>query len=210
MKAGDVFKTNNHGECTVVEYNGCFSVKVVFSNTGTEHVTSSDQLRLGKVKDRYAKTLCGVGYLGEKLPYIESIHTCWANMIKRCYDKEVQAKHPTYIGCSVCDEWLCFSNFYVWYVSNYKQGYEIDKDKKVPGNKVYSPDLCSFIISEENIQLAHQKMYQLRNKDGRVEIVENMTKFCRDNGLSNSNMHSVRNGKRKSHNGWIEVKLINK
>ena len=35
----------------------------------------------------------------------------WINMLERCYSEKFQEKNPTYRGCSVCEEWLTFSNF---------------------------------------------------------------------------------------------------
>ena len=74
----------------------------------------------------------------------------WVNMIKRCYSDEYQARYPTYIGCSVCDEWLLFSNFKEWMTGLDWQGKELDKDILVQGNKIYSPDNCIFLTSAIN------------------------------------------------------------
>lgn len=69
----------------------------------------------------------------------------WCNMLKRCYSKPYQDKYPTYIGCSVDDEWLTFSNFRRWMESQDWRGNELDKDLIQPGNKVYSKDKCVFL-----------------------------------------------------------------
>lgn len=50
---------------------------------------------------------------------IKIIWTCpfyrkWKNMLKRCYSKKELEKHPTYLECLVCSEWLTFSNFKRW------------------------------------------------------------------------------------------------
>ena len=208
MDVGSVFPTRNCGDVEVVRYDGCFSVLVRFLNTGNEYVTASDQIRKGTVKDRFLPNLCGVGYLGSRVPYVASIYDCWVNMIKRCYDEPTQDMHPTYKGCSVCDEWLCFKNFHSWYVANYIDGFEVDKDKIVKDNKIYSPDTCLFISQEENKQMASQKKYSVTRKDGTKEIVKNMSKFCRDNSLTLSGMRRVLSGERKTHKDFIKVELI--
>jgi len=208
MNIGYKFKTNNYGYAVVTNYFGCFNVEVKFEKTGTKCITTTDQIKKGKVKDRFSATLCGVGYLGEKVPYINTVYDCWANMIKRCYDKSVQKKHPSYVGCKVCDEWLCFNSYYSWYISNYIEGYEVDKDKKVTGNRVYGPDFCLFIPAKENIQLASHKKYELTHKDGRVIEVLNLSEFARNNGLTNSGLFRLKSGERKSHKGWVKIKLI--
>ena len=72
-------------------------------------------------------------------------YTHWHSMLGRCYDPKCQAKYPTYIGCTVCQEWLLFSNFKKFYDENYKEGFVLDKDILKIGNKVYSPETCRFV-----------------------------------------------------------------
>lgn len=82
-------------------------------------------------------------------------YAVWRGMIRRCYKEEMQDKHPTYIGCFVCDEWHDFQVFAEW-VDNQKYGscgYQLDKDILVSGNRVYSPEACCFIPSELNTLL---------------------------------------------------------
>lgn len=78
----------------------------------------------------------------------------WISMLSRCYDNRLQnLKWKTYIGCSVCDEWLTLSNFKLWYEdpnNGYQEGYHLDKDILLKGNKVYSPDTCCFVPTEIN------------------------------------------------------------
>lgn len=73
----------------------------------------------------------------------------WSNMLKRCLNKKYQDIQPTYIGCSVCDEWITFENFERWFDKNYYSCNEetmcLDKDILVKGNKTYSPDTCVFV-----------------------------------------------------------------
>jgi hypothetical protein len=209
MIAGLIFETNSFGKCEVISYGGCFDVSVRFINTGYQCTTTSDQLRKGTVRDRSVPTICGVGYLGDKVDYIPEIYTRWVNMIKRCYDPEVQKLHPTYIGCTVCDEWLCYSNYFKWVSSQNYKGLEIDKDRKVKGNKVYSPDNCEIITLKENMQEAFCKNYLLIHKNGESITIRNMSSFCLDKGLCRSKMHMVMTGKRKSHKGWVSVSLLN-
>ena len=75
-----------------------------------------------------------------KLPY-----KIWTSMIRRCYSDKYHKYKPSYIGCTVCEEWKYFSNFLKFFNENYKEGYVLDKDILVQGNKVYSPDTCCFV-----------------------------------------------------------------
>lgn len=78
----------------------------------------------------------------------------WKHMLRRCYDDKLLIKYPTYIGCSVCEEWKYYSNFKKWYEENY---YEIDDEKMCldkdilhKGNKLYSSDTCVFAPNRIN------------------------------------------------------------
>lgn len=72
------------------------------------------------------------------------------SMLTRCYGVGVASKHPSYSGCTVCEEWLKFSNFKAWFDENYIDGYQLDKDILVKGNKIYSPATCCFVPAEIN------------------------------------------------------------
>lgn len=79
----------------------------------------------------------------------------WYSMLSRCYSEEILAINPSYVGCSVCDEWLYFKNFAPWFYDNYRHGFALDKDIINPGNKIYSPDFCDFVPIQINTMLTH-------------------------------------------------------
>lgn len=72
-------------------------------------------------------------------------YSTWHHVLSRCYSKRYQSKYPTYIGCTVCDEWLIFSNFKKWMEAQDWRGKQLDKDLIKKGNKVYSPSTCAFV-----------------------------------------------------------------
>jgi len=74
----------------------------------------------------------------------------WHSMLRRAYCSKYIGDHPTYSEVFVCTEWLVFSVFAKWCEDNYVDGYELDKDIKVKGNKIYSPETCLFIPNEVN------------------------------------------------------------
>lgn len=70
----------------------------------------------------------------------------WNSTLKRCYDTEWIMKYrPTYINATVCDDWLTYSNYKIFYDTNYFAGAVLDKDILFPGNKHYSPFTCVFV-----------------------------------------------------------------
>jgi len=99
---------------------------------------------LSPVKGRNPKWAC---------PY----YTRWAHMIKRCYSDLFHKTNPTYKSCSVCADWIYFSNFKKWMVTQDWKGKQLDKDIIKPKNKIYSPELCAFVTSEENHILCDAK-----------------------------------------------------
>lgn len=74
----------------------------------------------------------------------------WTDMLKRCYSDKYQEKNPTYIGCSVCNEWRTFSNFKQWMELQDWKLKALDKDLLIEGNKLYSPETCVFVDTETN------------------------------------------------------------
>lgn len=72
-------------------------------------------------------------------------HDAWHAVIQRCYSPVEHIRRPTYKGCTVCPEWLVLSNFKEWYDINYHEGWQLDKDILIKGNKVYRPEACRFV-----------------------------------------------------------------
>ena len=77
-------------------------------------------------------------------------YSCWFEMLNRCYGEVWLSRYPSYRDCSVCSDWLTFSNFYRWWKENHIEGFELDKDIRIPGNRVYSPESCMFVPGEIN------------------------------------------------------------
>ena len=81
----------------------------------------------------------------QKLDWRCPYYVTWVCMLKRCYSEEHQKRFPTYVGCTVTEEWKTFSNFKAWMETQSWEGMELDKDLLVNGNKEYSPSACVFI-----------------------------------------------------------------
>ena len=78
------------------------------------------------------------------------LYNKWGSMLLRCYKEEHLERNPTYIGCSVSDEWIYFSNFRAWMIEQDWEGKQLDKDILIPGNKLYSRDTCVFVSRKLN------------------------------------------------------------
>lgn len=77
-------------------------------------------------------------------------YRAWKSMIFRCYSPTYQKRFPTYVGCTVCEEWRTFMAFRAWMLLQDHEGKDLDKDVWVPGNKVYSPETCLFLTARVN------------------------------------------------------------
>lgn len=127
----------------------------------------------------YHRGLCGIGYSGMKMN-TEMRHSVsyykWKNMVQRCYDKKLHKKYkPEYKDKSVCEEWLNYSNFRIWFDEHYvpckNNQIDLDKDLLVQGNKVYSPETCVFLLHYQNTMFersAKDKIYE--KEDGTFVI----------------------------------------
>lgn len=106
----------------------------------------------------------GVGVIGTKYPITyknefnkhrnTKEYSIWQNMLKRCYDIKTHRRQPTYIGCSVSENFKYYEYFYEWcnnQIGFNNEGWQLDKDLLHKGNKVYSEDTCVFLPQELNL-----------------------------------------------------------
>lgn len=142
-------------EAEIVEYKNNSNITVKFLKSDELVKCRYDHFKNGMVKSNFTPTVYGVGIVGlECNRKTTKSYIKWVDMLFRCYDKKFQDKHPTYIGCTVCNEWLFYPNFKKWYDENYyevdNQHMHLDKDILVRGNKVYSPKTCMFVPQDIN------------------------------------------------------------
>lgn len=87
------------------------------------------------------------------------IYVMWVNMFKRCYSEAYLETHKSYIGCYVSEEWIYFTKFKEWVLTQDWKGKNLDKDLLVKGNKEYGPDFCVFVPSYINTAVGMRKLY---------------------------------------------------
>lgn len=145
-------------KCEIVEYNGVRNVTVKFLKTGELVKSTYSDFKTGNIRSHFTPTVYGVGIVGlertkENGKQLKSYET-WSGMLRRCYDEMYKEKHPTYIGCKVCEEWKYYPNFKKWFDENYYEieGFRMNLDKDIlnKGNKVYSPENCVFVPKSIN------------------------------------------------------------
>lgn len=80
-----------------------------------------------------------------KAVWVCKAYKSWLRIIKRCYNEKSLFESPTYYDCSVSEDWKYLLDFKDWYDVNYVDGWHLDKDVLVVGNRVYGPKSCAFI-----------------------------------------------------------------
>ena len=155
---GKVCKSLNSGDFKVLKYNNTKEVEIQFLKTGFEAVVQLGHIKNGYVKDPYSPSVYGVGVLGAKYPstikgVITKEYTLWSNMLKRCYSDSYKKKQPTYKDCAVSENFKSYEYFYEWcneQIGFDNEGWQLDKDLLIKGNKVYSEYSCVFLPREIN------------------------------------------------------------
>ena len=166
VDVGTIHDTAKHGQVMVTAYHGRNSIEVIFFATLFRTTTRACTLRTGgHIPDPLASSVFGVGRRGigphaaHDLGVDTHKYRIWRAMLRRCYYTLPSGKraHPSYEGVTVCDRWLDFQVFAEWYEQNYPSGaepgdYQLDKDIRIEGNKVYHPEGCQFVTMEANLK----------------------------------------------------------
>ena len=130
-----------------------------FEQIPNSHLSGKGCKRCGCSKSKN-KLVCGVGLndVGSTAEEYRKSYLHWYYMLSRCYS--LKDKVPTYKDCEVCEDWKCFSVFHKWFVDNYIEGYQLDKDILIKGNKEYGAATCCFVPQEINLLLVNRKRFR--------------------------------------------------
>ena len=218
---GKKFMTSNGGEVEIVGKVDKSHFLVVFED-GTIIMAQNSAIRTGRVKNPNVPSVLGVGYLGvgnhlaSKGCKDTKEYKLWHRMLQRAYDKKFHKNHPTYKDVIVDKKWLNFNTFCsdITKLYNYKEwnedtnkrnNYELDKDIRVEGNKVYGRDTCMFVTQAQNLQFSNVtgKTYMATMIKGEKTVeFKNQSMFARDNQLNQSNVNACIRGLRYQTKGW--------
>lgn len=170
-KVGDVFKTSQGCEVQVLEYVSSNKIRVKFlDSAGHEKYVANKELKKGAIKNPFHPQVHGIGFFGVG-PHVAMIgpertkeYTQWSSMLTRCYYGKYHERFPTYVGCRADEQWHNYQEFAEWcnWQIGFKEGYVLDKDILVKGNKVYSPETCVFVPAEIN------SLFVCMNKKGKT------------------------------------------
>jgi hypothetical protein len=235
---GSVHITSYYGKVTVVGQESRYYLTatraeshkyfIVQFEDGTKVQAMATNIKNGKVKNPNKPSLHNVGILGQGDFSYKTHHkeySLWNGMLKRCYSKDYQMKHPTYKNCSSSDRWRYFQLFCVdiqllkgyneWKKDkSTRSKYELDKDIIIKGNKLYSRNTCMFVLYKDNLK-RHNKKQTLtgltylatRTSDGHTEEFVNQSEFSDKYSLTRRYVCSCCNGELESTGGWtFEVK----
>jgi hypothetical protein len=209
-----IYQTKFNGPLKIVKYINYANIIVRFINTGYQTVANGGQIKIGNVKDYLKPNVYGIGFIGvgghkSRKKYADNkVYRVWLSMLTRSYSKEYQGRNPTYKDCLVDPIWHNFQNFAEWFKLNYIKGHDLDKDIIKHGNKIYSPEFCKFVPSQENSEKAHSKHYSFISPNGVITKIYNLKKFCRENNLDQSAMRRVNLGENGYHKGWRKQDLL--
>lgn len=170
---GKEFTTNRYGTCVVIGYNNALDATVKFYNP--EYVTKcrvGDLVR-GEVCNPLFPIYYGRGYIGVGRFNTKNTkaYSVWRGMLERTDSNKVGGRSlNAYKDVTVCEEWLNFQNFAEWCERQdffgakdiNGESYALDKDIVVKGNRVYSPDTCSFVPRAINSLFISKPKYFLK------------------------------------------------
>lgn len=155
---GDSRVTEKYGIMTLVEIRSAVDATAEFTD-GTKVKCTTADFRRCNVRNPNAPTTYGVGRIGVgpysvrvgKLPTYEGMK--WLAMLARVYGNDSQ-RSKTYKNCMVDTLWHNFQEFAAW-VRNEPgyglEGWHLDKDLLVKGNKIYSQKTCVLLPTELNL-----------------------------------------------------------
>ena len=136
-------------------------------------------------------------------------YSVWIGMLNRCYGDQIKNKTTSYQDCYVCEEWLSFSNFLLWWKQNAIKGFCMDKDILHINNKIYSPNTVIFVPQSINAFVISNNSKRGKYSIG-VNLDKNTGKFrssCRDNITGKLKYLGLYSTEDEAHAAWLTFKI---
>lgn len=151
LEVGQKLTSKKGEDFLVTEIKGSREVSIKFTRTGTEvHKMQKGNVLRGVVRDFMEPSIEGIGYIGQDDIKGDAAYHCWKHMLVRCYNSKYHSTRETYRDCEVETSWLNLTTFRKWFELNHIEGYHLDKDLLVQGNRLYAEHTCTFIPQEVN------------------------------------------------------------
>ena len=155
---GSVFKTKNYGDVVVLDYYNARDVTIKFLNTGNVRKTGTSELKKGEIRDNEAFPVYIVGIMDvpnearRNVP-IPKEYSIWNGVRHRCYNENIRHLTPSYQEAEMSENFKRYSYFKDWchnQIGFDQDGWQLDKDILIKGNKLYSEATCCFVPPEIN------------------------------------------------------------
>lgn len=186
-RLGEIHISNEGYSMKITKYDGKMNCQVTFDDTRNTILSglSYQHIKSGSIKNPFHPSVFGVGCIGigkykahtGRKP--NKNYEKWQSILERTNCPKYKEKFPTYKDVMVCDEWKCFQNFAKWHEENWKpymdNSWDLDKDIKVRGNKIYSPKTCSFVPKSINYVFVKKV---IKNKQLPTGVVYNTRNNC--------------------------------
>lgn len=222
---GGFFRNNADQSFQVLRFvgrkkNGTSLFRIRFIETGYERDVEKVEIKRGNIKDRFQRSVFGVGYLGNtKMAGHKHEYSVWSSMIGRCYDKS-NSGYPNYggVGVSVCERWHSFELFLSDMVgiegfdkTLFDKGLlELDKDIKQfdvdKSKRVYSAATCCFVSRAINSKYRDVKatklLFKATSPSGESFTVSGLRPFAAKHGLHRPIIKKCLRGERADYNEW--------
>lgn len=158
-RLGEIISSNGYGDFEILEYRHNEQILVRFVLTGYEVWVTSGNIKAGRVRDPYLPICQGRGFMGSGLYSKKDVKefSHWYAVLTRT-SGELKVSCPTYYDCDLVAEWLNFQNFAGWCQTQEGfalNGWQLDKDLLVPGNRTYGPDTCCFLPRRLNLLISN-------------------------------------------------------
>lgn len=161
-RVGEKYITNEGYEVEIIEYFNPHNVTVKFNDGVIFYNRQYNTIKNGTITNPNYRFLYNKGYIGigdfktTVNSEVKVYYKKWHNIFFRCYDiRSNYYKNYGERGVGICEYWYNLQNFAQWFYENYNpeimEGWHLDKDILVKGNKIYSPETCCFVPNEINV-----------------------------------------------------------